>query len=71
MNALKNFIEGEWRPSAATDFLDVRNPATAELLGRVPISPASEVDAAVQAGARAFPNGAAPRLRIASNIFSS
>ncbi len=49
-----NFIGGEWRKSAATTHLDVRNPATAEVIDQVPLSPKAEVDAAVQAAARAF-----------------
>jgi malonate-semialdehyde dehydrogenase (acetylating)/methylmalonate-semialdehyde dehydrogenase len=52
---LLNYIAGEWRPSAATDYLDVVNPATAEVLGRVPLSPAAEVDQAAHAAAAAFP----------------
>ena len=55
ITTLRNFIAGEWRHSNTTEFLDVRNPATAEALGRVPLSPATEVDIAVQAAARAFP----------------
>src|SRR5262245_47976090 len=54
-NLIKNFISGEWRVPSSSEFLDVSNPATAEMLGRVPLSPAAEVDAAVQAAARAFP----------------
>ncbi len=52
---LLNYIAGEWRPSAATDSLDVLNPATAEILGRVPLSPAAEVDQAAHAAAAALP----------------
>src|SRR5262245_17332290 len=52
---LPNFINGEWRISGATEAVEVRNPATAEMLARVPLAPAAEVDAAVQAAARAFP----------------
>lgn len=52
---LRNYIAGDWHESAASAFLNVHNPATAEVLGRVPLSPAQEVDAAVQAAARAFP----------------
>lgn len=51
---IRNFIGGEWRLSAATALLEVANPATAEVIGRVPLSPAAEVEAAVQAAARAF-----------------
>jgi len=54
-NTLPNFIAGEWRDSRATEFLDFQNPATADVLGRVPRSTAAEVDGAVQAAARAFP----------------
>lgn len=53
---IRNYIAGEWRNSAATDFLDVHNPATAEVLDRTPLSPAAEVEAAVQAAAAAFPD---------------
>jgi malonate-semialdehyde dehydrogenase (acetylating)/methylmalonate-semialdehyde dehydrogenase len=52
---MHNYIDGQFRTSSATESLPVINPATAEELGRVPLSPASEVDAAVQAAARAFP----------------
>jgi malonate-semialdehyde dehydrogenase (acetylating)/methylmalonate-semialdehyde dehydrogenase len=54
-SVIQNFIDGEWRASRATECLDVVNPATAETLARVPLSPADEVDAAVHAAARAFP----------------
>jgi malonate-semialdehyde dehydrogenase (acetylating)/methylmalonate-semialdehyde dehydrogenase len=52
---IRNFIGGEWRSSQATELLDVYNPATAELLDRVPLSPAAEVQAAVDAAAKAYP----------------
>ena len=53
--AVRNYVQGEWRQSAATESLAVLNPATGEELGRTPLSPAAEVDAAVQAASRAFP----------------
>jgi malonate-semialdehyde dehydrogenase (acetylating)/methylmalonate-semialdehyde dehydrogenase len=49
-----NYINGEWRPSATTDYLPVVNPATNELLGQVPLSSAAEVNAAARAAAAAF-----------------
>ncbi len=52
---MHNYIDGQFRASSATESLPVINPATAEELGRVPLSPISEVDAAVQAASRAFP----------------
>lgn len=51
---LLNYIAGKWQQSRATEFLDVRNPATTETLVRVPLTPAAEVDEAVQAAQKAF-----------------
>jgi malonate-semialdehyde dehydrogenase (acetylating)/methylmalonate-semialdehyde dehydrogenase len=51
---MRNYIDGQWRDSAATETLAVLNPASGEELDRTPLSPAGEVDQAVQAGARAF-----------------
>src|SRR6202011_2143322 len=39
---------------AADNYLPVTNPATAEVLARVPLSPAADVDAAVRAGVQDF-----------------
>ena len=52
---MRNYVQGEWQQSAAVESLAVLNPATGEELGRTPLSPAAEVDAAVQAARRAFP----------------
>ena len=52
---LSNFINGDWRDSSATEWLDVINPATGEPIARTPLSDASEVAAAVEAAAAAFP----------------
>jgi malonate-semialdehyde dehydrogenase (acetylating) / methylmalonate-semialdehyde dehydrogenase len=50
-----NYVGGVWRKSSATEFVDVLNPATSELLARTPASTKADVDAAVQAAAEAFP----------------
>ncbi|MEP0770725.1 CoA-acylating methylmalonate-semialdehyde dehydrogenase, partial [Trichocoleus sp. ST-U1] len=55
-NPLPNYINGEWCASRATEYLDVVNPATAEVLTQVPLSPASDVEAAAVAAAAAYPN---------------
>jgi malonate-semialdehyde dehydrogenase (acetylating)/methylmalonate-semialdehyde dehydrogenase len=52
---LQNYIGGAWRRSSSSEFFDVTNPATGELLARTPMSSAADVDAAVQAAAAAFP----------------
>jgi malonate-semialdehyde dehydrogenase (acetylating) / methylmalonate-semialdehyde dehydrogenase len=53
-NLLKNYVGGEWRASGATDYLEVTNPATAEVIGKTPFSPAAEVDQAAQAAQEAL-----------------
>lgn len=52
---MRNYIEGEWRESAATERVPIINPATGDELGRTPLSPPSEVDQAARAAARAYP----------------
>ena len=52
---LQNYVHGGWRRSATQEYVDVINPATAELLARTPLSTSADVDAAVQAAADAFP----------------
>lgn len=50
-----NYINNEWIEPSVTEFFDVINPATGEQLARTPLSQASDVDAAAQAAAAAFP----------------
>src|SRR5499427_8855944 len=56
VQVLDNFIGGTWVKAHATEFFDVHNPAVGEVIGRTPLSTADDVDAAVQAAARAFPS---------------
>ena len=51
-----NFIAGEWRRNDASDIATVFNPATEEILARVPLADAPQVNAAVDAAAQAFPD---------------
>ena len=51
---LLNFINGQWTKSSAGSFTDIMNPATAQALISVPLSPGAEVAAAVEAGQKAF-----------------
>src|SRR5499427_3911721 len=55
VRTLDNFIAGRWVKARATDYFDVHNPAVGDVIGRTPLSTADDVDAAVQAAARAFP----------------
>ena len=50
-----NYFGGTWHKSAATEFVNVTNPATGEVVARTPISSKVDVDAAVQSAAEAFP----------------
>src|SRR5437762_1105639 len=54
MKTLRNYVGGEWVTPAAADYLDLTNPATGEALGKVPLSGARDVDAAVAAAQAAF-----------------
>ena len=51
---LQNYVDGTWLRSASAEYVDVTNPATAEVLARTPLSTSADVEAAVQAAAAAF-----------------
>jgi malonate-semialdehyde dehydrogenase (acetylating)/methylmalonate-semialdehyde dehydrogenase len=53
--SLKNYIGGEWVESSG-EMVDVVNPATCKVVGRVPISTKDEIDKAVKVAAEAFPD---------------
>ena len=50
-----NFIDHAWEAASGGDFVDVVNPATAERIGRTPLSTAADVARAAEAAARALP----------------
>src|SRR5689334_10713041 len=50
-----NYINGNWSESQASEWFEVVNPATGEIVARTPLCGPAEVAAAVQAAARAFP----------------
>ena len=52
---LDNYIGGSWTPAASSEQLDVTNPATGEVLARVPLSSSVDLDAAVKAARAALP----------------
>ena len=52
---LENYVGGTWTPSSSSDVLDVTNPGTGEVLARVPLSSAADLDAAVRAAREALP----------------
>ena len=52
---LKFYINGEWVEPAETKTLDVINPATEEVCGKIALGNATDVDKAVKAARAAFP----------------
>ncbi len=68
---LENFVDGRWSASGASTHLDVTNPATGEVLARVPLSGRDEVEAAVAAARAALPAWrATPVIRRARFMFA-
>jgi len=52
---IANFINGEFHPPRSGDYFDDINPATAEVIARIPDSDEGDVDDAVRAAKAAFP----------------
>jgi malonate-semialdehyde dehydrogenase (acetylating)/methylmalonate-semialdehyde dehydrogenase len=52
---LDNYVGGAWTPAISSDELPVTNPATGEVLARVPLSSAADLGAAVAAARAALP----------------
>ena len=55
LTKVPNYVNGQWIDSKATEWLDVTNPATGEVIAQTPLSSAAEVAAAIEAAAAAFP----------------
>ncbi len=62
MITIQNYIDGKFTPPIGGKYLDNVNPATGQVYGQIPDSGPEDVDAAVQAAARAFPAWAAMSL---------
>ena len=54
LQTVKLLIDGEWVESQSSEWQDIVNPATQQVLAKVPFATASEVDAAIAAAQRAF-----------------
>jgi len=55
LTKVPNFVNGGWVDSSATEWIDVTNPATGEVIAQTPLGSAAEAAAAVEAAAAAFP----------------
>ena len=58
----KLFIGGKWVEPATSDVTEVHSPATGELVGKVPLASAADVDAACAAARKAFDEGPWPQM---------
>eukprot|EP00948_MAST-09A_sp_MAST-9A-sp1_P002283 g2283.t1 len=69
---VKNLINGEFTESSTSKWIDLTNPATNEVIGKVPESTQEEMEAAVAAASAAFPSWSATpvqsRMRIMLNF---
>src|SRR4030065_152323 len=54
MENIYNYIDNSWVKSSATEFIDVINPATQELLTQTPLSLIDDVERAALSAANAF-----------------
>jgi aldehyde dehydrogenase (NAD+) len=53
------YIDGQWVASSGSEWIEVENPATEQIIGRVPSGTAADVDRAVAAARAAFDGWAA------------
>jgi malonate-semialdehyde dehydrogenase (acetylating)/methylmalonate-semialdehyde dehydrogenase len=65
---LQNYVGGRFVP-ADRPFLDVYNPSSGDIISRVPMSAAAEVDAAVQCARAAFPKWSAMPIKERVQVF--
>src|SRR6476661_1060605 len=62
------FIDGVARPSLGGRWIEVRSPATRELVGRVPDGSEADVDRAVAAARDAFNDGRWHRMALGQRV---
>src|ERR1700693_4846972 len=56
LTRVPNFVNGQWVDSHATEWIDVTNPATGEVIAQTPLGSAAEAAAAVEPAAAASPD---------------
>jgi malonate-semialdehyde dehydrogenase (acetylating)/methylmalonate-semialdehyde dehydrogenase len=54
VKVVKNYIGGEWVEADCSGYLDIENPSTGEVIGKVPLSTPAEANRAVEAARSAF-----------------
>ena len=66
---VRNYIGGQFVSNDAVEHLDITNPADGSVISRVPLSPGTEVDRAVQAAKKAFPAWSAMPIKERVQVF--
>jgi len=54
LKTVKNYVNGQWREVENTEYLDVENPSTGEILAKTPLSSQAEVNLAIDAAHEAY-----------------
>ena len=55
-----HFIDGAWRTARSDELVDIVDPATEDIVARVPVATTAEAEEAIQAAYRAFHEGPWP-----------
>src|SRR5579871_5598615 len=66
---LRNYVGGDFVAPAARPFLDVYNPSSGDVISRVPLSAADDVDAAVRAARAALPGWSGMPIKERVQVF--
>jgi len=56
MNSVKNYVNGLWVDPQNNGYLDIENPSTGEIIGKVPLSTGEETIKAILSAEAAFPS---------------
>jgi malonate-semialdehyde dehydrogenase (acetylating)/methylmalonate-semialdehyde dehydrogenase len=54
LQIVRNYVDGKWIEPENSGHLDIENPSTGQIIGKVPLSTAAEVNQAIDAAAKAF-----------------
>ena len=54
LKTVRNYINGKWVEAETTNYLDVENPTTGQVIARTPLSTAAETNRAIETAANAF-----------------
>ena len=56
MKQIVNYINNEWIDPKTSEYIEVTNPATGQVIAKTPLCGETEVDMAAKAAAKAFPS---------------